>query len=218
MKKVSIIIPTKNEPSINKLLHDLHKVLADVDHEIIVVDKSDAPPKISEVAKVVIQKSNGLGRGILEGLNYARGDVVITMDGDGSHRAMDVPKLLEKIGDYDIVVGSRFVSDGVTEDSIDRKITTLVFRKLASLILNLGIEDSMSGFIAAKKEVYNSLNLNPLGYKINMEIMFKGKNGGYKICETPIIFKKRETGKSKTSIQTALETLRYIFELKLGLR
>ena len=218
MKKVSIIISTKNEPFTNELLYNLHNVLANVDHEIIVVDKSDTPPKISDVAKVIIQKSNGLGRGVLEGLNYTRGDVIVTMDGDGSHRAVDVPKLLEKIGDYDIVVGSRFVSGGATEDSINRKITTFVFRKLASLILSPSIEDSMSGFIVAKKGVYNSLNLNPLGYKINMEIVFKGRNIGYKICEAPIVFKKRKMGKSKTGIQTALRTLRYIFELKLGLR
>jgi len=214
---ISIIIPTKNESFINQLIQELHNVLVGIIHEIIVVDKSAVPPVIAD-AKLIIQKSDGLGKAVLEGLDYARGDVIVTMDGDGSHRPVDVLKLLNKINGFDIVIGSRFVSGGITKDPTHRRLISFVFRKIASFVLDLGVEDSMSGFAAVKKEVYENLQLNPLGYKINMEIIFKGKKQGYKACEVPIHFEKRKLGRSKAGVREAFRILRYIFKLKLRLR
>ena len=78
----------------------------------------------------------------------------------------------------------------------------------------------MSGFSCIRKEVYKNLNLRPIGYKINMEIIFKGKN--YNICEVPITFLNRKKGRSKvrsiTGIREAFRIFRYVFELRLGLR
>jgi len=215
--RVSILIPTKNEPFINTLIERVHGVLRDVDHEIIVIDKSDAPPKTTN-AKFIPQKSNGLGKAVLEGLEHAKGGIIVTMDGDGSHRPEDVKKLLENINGYDIVIGSRFVSGGITKDPSHRKFISYIFRKFASFVLSLDVEDSMSGFIAVKRKVYDILEINPVGYKINMEILYKGRKKGYKIDEVPIIFEKRKIGKSKASIKEAFRIIRYVFELKLGLR
>ena len=220
--KISVLIPTKNEPLINELIEEIHGVLKFIDHEIIVVDKSDATPNIKG-AKLVIQKSNGLGKAVLEGLAYAIGDVIVTMDGDFSHNPKDLPKLIERVDKYDIIIGSRFVSGGKTEDKSHRRFVSFLFRKIASTILNFGIEDSMSGFVAMKRNVYENLNLDPIGYKINMEIMFKAKKRNYKLCEVPITFHKRKAGKTKvgvsfSGIKEGFNILRYVFELKLGLR
>jgi len=211
---ISILIPIKNEPYIQELVERIHKILK-MEHEIIVIDKSDFLPNVSG-AELISQKSDGLGNAVIEGLQHAKGKIIIVMDGDGSHRPEDIPKLLEKINGFDIVIGSRFITGGKTEDPEHRKIISLIFRKVASLILNLKIEDSMSGFAVFKKEVYKSLELKPLGYKINMEMMYKGK--GYKICEVPIIFEKRKAGEAKSGVGEAFRILRYIFELRLGLR
>jgi dolichol-phosphate mannosyltransferase len=220
--KISVLIPTKNEPLINELVQKVHEVIKKFDHEIIVIDKSDTLPNIHNT-KLIIQKSDGLGKAILEGLKYAKGNVIVTMDGDFSHDPNDLPKLLKKTDEYDIVIGSRFVPGGKMEYGFDRKIVSLFFRKITSLILNLNIEDSMSGFCAIKKNVYDNLNLNPLGYKINMEIMFKAKKKNYKITEIPINFHDRKAGKSKagfslSGIKEAFRILIYTFELKFGLR
>jgi dolichol-phosphate mannosyltransferase len=220
--KVSIIIPTKDEPLINELIEEIHHTLRNEDHEIIVVDKSNVMPKIKN-AKLIRQKSDGLGKAVLEGLKHVSGDVVVLMDGDFSHRPEDIPKLLEKINDYDIVIGSRFVEGGRTKDPKHRKIVSFVMRKFASIILGLNVKDSMSGFSAVKKEVYESLNLNPIGYKINLEILFKGKKKGFKIIEVPIIFERRRAGKSKagltiSGLKEVVRIIRYVFELKFGLR
>lgn len=220
--KVSILIPTKNEPYITKLVQQIHKQLSKTNHEIIVVDKSDVKPTISN-ALLIEQQSDGLGNAFLEGLKHATGDVIVLMDGDGSHRPKDILKLIEKTEEYDIVIGSRFVKGGKTKDKTHRRFVSLFFRKLASFVLDLEIEDTMSGFSAVKKEVYDNLQLNPLGFKINLETMYKGKKKGYKICEVPIIFLQRKGGKSKvdfsfSGFKEGIRILRYIVELKLGIR
>ena len=212
---ISVLIPTKNEPLINKLVKEIHRVLKNVKHEVIVIDKSDISPKV-EGAKLLLQESDGLGKAILEGLEHARGKVIITMDGDFSHDPNDIPKLLEEVNKYDIVIGSRFVEGGETEDTAPRKILSFVFRKLASLLLGLRIKDSMSGFAAVKKEVYENLKLDPIGYKINLEIMFKGKKKGYRICEVPITFHKRRGGKTKAGLMEGLRTLWFIFKIRIS--
>jgi len=61
MMKISVLIPIKDEPYINYLVEDIHKALKKIKHEVIVIDKSDIQPKIKN-AKLVLQKSNGLGK------------------------------------------------------------------------------------------------------------------------------------------------------------
>jgi dolichol-phosphate mannosyltransferase len=216
-EKVSIIIPTKNEPYIQELVERIHKTLSKFDHEIIVVDKSEIIPKIKG-AKVIRQKTDGLGNAILEGIRLAKGNIIVTMDGDGSHRPEDLPKLIEKTKEYDIVIGSKYVKGGKTKDKLHRILISKAYCLLASFVLGLKIKDSMSGFAAVRKEVYKKIKLNPIGFKINTELLYKAKKFGFKVTEVPIIFEKRKAGKSKGTIKEGFRALRFILELKLGLR
>lgn len=217
MMKVSIIIPTKNEPYIQELVKRIHKTISNFKHEIIVVDKSDVTPMIKG-AKVIRQKSDGLGRAVLEGVEFAKGDLIVVMDGDGSHRPEDLPKLIEKTKDYDIVIGSKYVRGGKSKDKLYRIIISRIYCLIASLILGLKVRDNMSGFSAIRREVYEKIKLNPLGFKINTEILYKAKNFGFKATEVPIIFEQRKLGRPKGTLKEGLRTLRFILELKLGLR
>ena len=215
--KISIIIPTKDEPYIQELVKRIHKILFSINHEIIIVDKSKITPKVKG-AKVIKQKTDGLGNAVLEGLKLAKGNVIVTMDGDGSHRPEDLPKLIEKSKEYDIVIGSKYVKGGKTKDKPYRILISRVYCLFASLILGLKIKDNMSGFAAVRKEVYKKVKLNPRGFKINTELLYKAKKFGFKATEVPIIFEKRRLGKSKGTIKEGFRTLRFILELKLGLR
>jgi len=221
--KVSVIIPTKNEPYIATLVRQVHKYLSGMEHEIIIVDKSTVTPRIKRV-RIIKQTSDGLGRAIMEGVRHAKGDIIVTMDGDGSHRACDILSLLKGIyRGCDVVIGSRFVKGGKTLDVKHRKMVSYVMRKFASLFLNLRVEDSMSGFCAAKRRVYEVIDLKPVGYKINMELVYKAKKRGFKVCEVPVIFEPRKSGQSKVgfNLRGLKELLRifvYALELKLRLR
>lgn len=214
--KVSVLIPTKNEPLINELIKKIHQALKNFKHEIIVIDKSDTIPNIKN-AKLVIQESDGLGKAILEGLLHATGDVIVTMDGDFSHDPKDLPRLIETSKHVDIVIGSRFIKGGKTTDETHRKLISRAYRRFASFILGIDVKDNMSGFAVIKKKVYDTLQLDPIGYKINLEIMYKSKKHDFKVKEVPIWFTKRKAGKSKAGIKEALRTLFFILNLKLGL-
>ncbi len=216
MKKISVIIPTKNEPYAGTLVKRINKVLK-TKHEIIIVEKGNRLPKISG-AKVFRQKSDGLGNAFLEGLEKSSGDVIVLTDGDGSHRAEDIPKLISKLNKADIVVGSRFVSGGKTFDTAHRQFISFVARKLSSTILGINVKDNMSGFFAARKFVFKKIKLNPIGYKILLELLYKAKRKNLKAVEVPIIFEQRKKGKSKYGMEENFRLLKLIFSLKLGLR
>jgi dolichol-phosphate mannosyltransferase len=215
--KVSVIIPTKNEPYIQELVDRIHKEISNLSHEIIVVDKSDVILKLKG-AKVLRQKSDGLGRAFLEGLELAKGNIIVLMDGDGSHRPEDLPKLIEKTKSYDIVIGSKYVKGGKSKDKLYRILISRIYCLFASLILGLKIKDNMSGFAAVKREVYEKVRLNPIGFKINTELLFKAKKFGFRTTEVPIIFEERKFGKSKGNVKEGLRTLKYVLELRFGWR
>ena len=104
---ISIIIPIKDEPAIQELIADINKTIKQ-NHEIIVVDKSKVKPNLQD-ARIISQRSDGLGNAFVEGLSEAKGDVIALMDGDGSHRPEDLNNLLSKIGEYDIALGSKLI-------------------------------------------------------------------------------------------------------------
>jgi len=215
--KVSVLIPTKNEPLINELVEEIHKSLRGYDHEIIVIDKSKIVPNLVG-ARLVRQKSHGLGPAVVEGLAFSHGDVIVTMDGDFSHDPKEIPKLLDKINDYDIVIGSKFIEGGVNEDTPQRNFISKSFQFISEFLLRHNVKDPMSGFSAVKREVYDVIKPKPIGYKINLGLIYKAKRYGFKVCEVPITFHKRRAGKTKTGIGEAYRTTRYILELRFGLR
>lgn len=214
---LSVIIPIKDEPYIQTLVNKIHKILSKFPHEIIVVDKSNDIEKIRN-AKHIIQKSNGLGNAILEGVECSKGDYILTMDGDGSHRPEDLPKFLKKMNRYDIIVGSRYVKGGHLDEGLFRALISKIYCRLGSLLLGLSVKDNMSGFVATRRELYEKVKPKPLGFKINTEILFKGKKLGYKYVEIPINFLKRKGGKQKSGVMEGIRTLIYLIELRLGLR
>lgn len=191
-------------------------------HEIIIVDDSASQPSVNG-ARVIKQQSHGLGNAVMEGVQQSSGDVILTMDGDGSHRPEDIHKLISALNSSDVVIGSRFARDGMTFDVTHRKLASFLFRKFSSSVLDMGIEDPMSGFCAFKKNVLGKVKLKPLGMKIILELAYKAKRAGYTCKEVPITFERRAYGKSKSGasvggIAESLRIITLVFELKLGLR
>src|SRR3989304_3972378 len=119
--QLSVIIPTRNEPLIQVLVDQVHRAFSSVDHEIIVVDKSDLPPILKD-ARVIRQHSTGLGRAILEGVAMTQGKWVAVMDGDFSHQPRDLASMFSGIGRRDFVLGSRYASGGRNLDMPGRRV------------------------------------------------------------------------------------------------
>lgn len=216
---LSIIIPTKNEPYIQELVEKVNKELSGLSREIIVVDLSDTPPELKG-AKLVRQKSRGLGNAFLEGFAVSKGEFVALMDGDGSHSAHDLKKLFQSIDGYEMAWGSKLVSGGKTEDSFSRQLVTLGFSLITRGLLWIPVKDSMSGFAVYKREVLEKVvkKLQPRGFKINLEIYYKSRA---RAVEVPIIFHLRKAGESTAGwnlrgVKEALRILSLLFDLKIG--
>lgn len=212
---ISVIVPTKDEPAIGELVNGIHEALMEVEHEVIIVDKSDLPPSIDS-AVVVRQESSGLGKAILEGFKHATGNVITTMNGDFSHDPRDLPRMLAMIAKYDIVVGSRFAPGARFAGTVFRRLVSRTYRLLAKCVLGLTAADPLSGFWAARREVLSTINLNPMGFKMIMEILYKAKNSSFTIVEVPITFGKRQAGKSKAGVGEAIRTLLFMVKLRMG--
>jgi dolichol-phosphate mannosyltransferase len=211
---VSIIIPTKNEEYAPVLVKELNTVI-DVPHEIIVVDKSKCTPSIKG-AQVYAQKSDGLGNAVLEGLAYSKGTLIAVMDGDGSHDPKDLLGMIKNASEYEIVIGSRFVEGGKSEDISSRKWVSTVFATLTQIILNLDLKDPMTGFIVARKSVFDRIQLTPRGYKFVIEIIYKAKTS---VLEYPITFHARKMGVSNVGFnpngfKEAIRIVKLLIELR----
>jgi len=227
---LSLVVPTYNErQSIGLLLQRATASLEEItDHfEIIVVD-DDSPDRTGqaaeEVAKAnphvrVIRRPNerDLTTAVIAGWNAAKGDILGVIDGDLQHPPEVLPALLKAILDSqtDIAIASRNVKGGgVSQWRPQRKIIAWVARSLARLVfprLLNSVRDPMSGYFVIKRSVINSVELKPLGYKILLEVLARGKYQTIK--EIPYIFEERKMGTSKLGPKQCLDLLIHLWRL-----
>ena len=144
----------------------------------------------------------GLGSAYIDGIKKARGDFVIIMDADFSHHPKYIPKFIEKqrINDYDIVTGSRYINNGgVYGWNFKRKLISRGANYLAQVLLDPGVSDLTGSFRLYKRSVFDKIinNIVSKGYVFQMEIIVRAKNMGYNVGEVPIIFVDRIFGYSK---------------------
>lgn len=197
---LSIIVPTYNEK--NNLSELTARIKAQVsDAEMIVVD-DNSPDGTADFArhlglKVLVRPTRqGLASAVIDGFKISRGDVICVMDADLSHPPEVIPEMLRIIrsGAADLVIGSRLVPGGGSRDwSWYRKAFSELARMPAKPLTD--IKDFTSGFFMLKKSVIDGVELNPIGFKICLEIIAKGKY--QKVIEVPYIFADRRGGKSK---------------------
>jgi dolichol-phosphate mannosyltransferase len=148
----------------------------------------------------------GLSTAVMEGFAAASGAVFVVMDADLSHPPEKIPEMVSRIEQEgaDMVVGSRYVKGGHVENwPVHRRIISKGATLLAKGLTK--VKDPMSGFMALRREVIEGVTLNPIGYKIGLEILVKGKIS--KVEEIPITFADRKAGKSKLGTSV---TLKYI--------
>jgi dolichol-phosphate mannosyltransferase len=212
---LSLIVPTYNEKNnLSELCARIKTVVGDA--EIIIVD-DNSPDGTADFArhlglKVLVRPTRqGLASAVIEGFKIAKGDTLCVMDADLSHPPEVLPEMMSliKSGKSDFVIGSRLVPGGGARDWV-------WFRRLFSEIARFParpltkIKDITSGFFMLKRSVIEGVDLNPIGFKICLEIITKGK---YKsAAEVPIVFADRHGGKSKMG---AVEIFEYFLQLGL---
>lgn len=196
---LSIIIPTKNEAqNILELVGKIEDL--NINKEVIIVDDGeDDLPFLSRQLNVRFFEGDrkGLGSAIIKGINFANGDIIVVMDGDGSHNPYSIPSLIKPLEQgYDMTIGSRYVEQGGLGNwSFVRKLRSIIGVKSMELVT--GVKDSNSGFFAFKKKVIEGVTLKPSSWKIMLEVLFKGNITARK--EVPIVFEERWAGESKNN-------------------
>ena len=210
---VSVVVPTYREADNIPLLVDRIARLRDerrLDLELLIMD-DDSNDGIEDVVRglrkawvrLTVRKENrGLGPAVVDGMRLARNDVLVCMDADLSHPPEAIPELLEALSqNYDFVIGSRYVEGGTTDErwSLFRRLNSRVATLLARPFTCA--RDPMSGFFALRRETFASAqDLNPIGYKIGLELLVKARCEFIK--EVPIHFTDRGWGRASSPGRT----------------
>ena len=220
--KTLVVMPTYNESqSLGETVRNLFASVKDVDLLIVDDASPDGTGGIADsiaasdkrVSVLHREGKGGLGAAYVAGFKFAesRGyEFVVEMDADGSHRGVDLPKLLALAGDHDLVIGSRYVAGGGSHGwSLSRRLISRIGNLYTSLILGAGIRDITAGF-----RVYRLSFLLPLldgvaahGYAFQVELAWRSKLAGGRIIEAPILFEERAHGNSKMSSAIVREAL-----------
>jgi len=157
--------------------------------------------------------TRGLGLAYLDGFRWALGqgvDVIVQMDADFSHSPADVPRLVEKLAECDVAVGSRYVAGGRIDDQwgIGRFALSRSANAYARTLLGLKTHDATAGFKAWRRSALQAVDLGRIrsnGYLFLVEMTYICERLGLRICEVPIYFADRRVGTSKMSLKAKLE-------------
>jgi len=216
MRASLVVIPTYNESeSIGEILDGLREL--DVDVLVIDDGSPDGTAEIVRSHKVeVVERAGkqGLGSAYRTGFSIAieRGyTYVIEMDADGSHQIKDLETMMEWICSADLLIGSRWVSDGSIENwSKFREYLSKSANVYANLLLSLGVRDTTSGFRIYTSALLKKMEITSIrseGYCFQIEMTRRAISRGGSIAEVPITFIERAHGKSKMSFAIALEAV-----------
>ncbi|HNO75949.1 glycosyltransferase family 39 protein [Nitrosomonas mobilis] len=223
----SLIIPTLNEAvNIDPLLTSLFSLNSvEADFEVIIVDDGSTDGTQTKIAQWATTRnvklierhaSPDLTASILEGVRAASHEVIAVMDADLSHPPEQLINLVQPVmdGSHDIVIGSRYVTGGSTENwPFYRRWLSRAGGWLARVICD--VNDATSGFFAFRKELVQYIPEKAHGYKILLELIMSGQ-GKLRIKEIPICFRDRTRGSSKLSFGHNLIYLQRLITLAGG--
>lgn len=227
---VLIVIPTYNEVANLPVIVERVRKEAPSAHLLIVDDTS--PDGTGELADRLARtdssihvlhrkEKDGLGRAYVAGFEWGLANnytIMVQMDGDLSHNPTDVPRLVAALSTADLVLGSRYVTDGGTVNwGVGRQLLSRGGSLYARTILGLPIRDVTGGFKAWKAETLRLVNLSTIrsnGYSFQVEMTYRAATLGLKICEVPIIFADRVDGVSKMSKKIVIEAMLMVWRLR----
>jgi glycosyltransferase involved in cell wall biosynthesis len=169
------------------------------DYELLVVDDGstdDTAAHAADAGAIVVRHpyNKGNGASVKSGIRRATGEFVLILDGDGQHKPEDACRLVDSLGEYDLVVGAR---DASTQASGRRRIGNAVLNWLAGYLAGRHIPDLTSGFRAMRREhIREFLGLLPNGFSSPTTITLSFIRAGYSVRFEPVLARQR-AGHSK---------------------
>lgn len=215
---LSIIIPTYNErenvlPLVGRIGRSVRG-----EYELVIVDDNSPDGTAAEAEalsnsyplRVVKRKGKlGLTSAVIDGVAASKGALIVVMDADLSHPPEKIPELAEALSKSDLAVGSRMAKGGSVESwPMHRRVISKCAELAARLVIRCGTSDPLSGFFAAKREIFLKTRFRTKGYKLLLNIL--EDNPGLRITDVPYVFRDRHAGKTKLG---AFEVFNYLADL-----
>lgn len=231
LDKAVVIIPTYNEiANIEKMLQTLHRLHPSLN--VLIIDDGSPDGTAKVVKNFQQQKTNlhliertgklGLGTAYIKGFRWALEkdfQAVITMDCDFSHDPEAIPEFTNKLGEYDLAVGSRYIGGiRIMNWPMQRLLLSFFASIYARIITGIPFSDSTGGFNGYSRKALESLNLDKIfsiGYAFQIELKYKVWSRGLPCLEVPITFYERTVGKSKMSRKIVIEAVINVFRLRI---
>jgi glycosyltransferase involved in cell wall biosynthesis len=203
---ISIIIPLYNEEqTIGNVIERVQTVMKQtgLNFEIIVADdhsfdNSLAVAQTYPVRVYSLTAHVGKGMGLRAGFAKAEGNIIVTIDSDGSHRPEELPKLINPIlkNKADLIIGSRYLHQKNVNAKRLNAFGVKLFNILIQMFIGVYVTDSQSGYRAMKHDVLKMQHLKSGGYEIETEMLVKTAKSHYRVLEVPISFEQRTYGRS----------------------
>jgi dolichol-phosphate mannosyltransferase len=219
--KTLVIIPTFQESeNIESII--LRTFAANTEVDVLVVDDSspdgtsrivqDMQKNFQNIYLLVNPQKDGLGKAYVKGFIWGLArdyDYFVEMDADGSHAPEQLPSILEKLEDFPVSLGSRWVKGGRIENwPLSRQILSQGGNFYTRIMLGIKVKDATGGYRAYRREVLESIDLTNIesqGYCFQVDMVRRCLAKGFSIVETPIVFTERELGNSKMSRSIVIE-------------
>ncbi|WP_308200970.1 glycosyltransferase [Actinoplanes sp. M2I2] len=230
-QRIAVIVPTRHEAgSVGPLYDRIRAALSGRDWELVFVDDSDDEtverlttlaghdPRVTCVHRPPGRREGGLGGAVLAGFAATTAAVLVVMDADLQHPPDVVPRLVDTLlsGPADIAVGTRYRGQGSAAGlhGLFRHQASRGCRRLVHALLprTRASTDPLGGFFAVRREVVDGAPLRPIGYKILLEILVRGRWNA--VGETEYTFQARHEGASKSGPAEARRFLRHVHALR----
>lgn len=221
--RILVIIPTYNER--DALPAILERVRASVPEAHVLIADDNSPDGTGQVADDWALRDDqvhvmhrlgkeGLGTAYLAGFAWGLQngyDVLVEMDADGSHQPEQLPRLLNALRDCDMVLGSRWITGGATENwSRGRQVLSKGGNLYTRMMLGVPIRDATGGYRAFRAQTLRALDLHEVasqGYCFQVDLAWRAVQRGLRVREVPITFVERTSGASKMSRTIVAEAL-----------
>ena len=230
--KAMVVVPTYNErDNIERLVADI--LTQDEGIEVLVVD-DDSPDGTGEIVDRMAAGNPrlhalhrpgklGLGSAYCDGFRLALdkgAEYIVEMDADFSHDPAMLPVFFERMKDFDLVIGSRYLNGvSVVNWPLRRLMLSYFANVYTRFITGLKISDCTGGFKCFRRAVLESIDLSRIksdGYSFQIEMNYRCVENGFRIGEIPIIFVDRHAGSSKMSRKIVREAVFIVWKLKIG--
>jgi dolichol-phosphate mannosyltransferase len=230
--RILVSLATYNESgSIASLIAAIHQEIPKADILVIDDNSPDGTGKLVDEMKAkdprihVIHRPGklGLGTAMLAAMDYAMAnnyDYLQNMDADGQHPPRYLPGIIAGMSQYDVMIGSRYVKGGGTENwPFPRRVISKSVNLLVRILFRMPVKDASGAYRCYRVSKLRNAHLERTrsrGYSFQQEVLFRCYKSGCKLGEYPILFENRRAGSSKVNRKEAIRSIGMI--LYLGLR